>query len=105
LIANKLDIQLQNLTLHKTEFHHNYWNYNKTGEKLRIIFISIVVEILQKAIPFLRNHAGSEKGCFITATREHIPALILIDFGRREIINVQGKKYCPNFSNKSSHSF
>ncbi|MDR0820361.1 MAG: hypothetical protein LBN19_02415 [Endomicrobium sp.] len=115
LIANKLDIQLKYLTLPKTEFHHDYWHYDKTGEKLGTIFLHIVVENFTKGYSIFENHAGSEKGYFITATGEyiplakysdgekyktgnkdkiiHIPDLILIDCGRSEIINVEGKKY------------
>ncbi|GHT24730.1 hypothetical protein AGMMS49953_07890 [Endomicrobiia bacterium] len=115
MIANKLEIQLKYLILPKTEFYHNYWHYEKTGEKLGTIFIHTVVENFTKGYSIFENHAGSEKGYFITAKGKHIPLakysdrekykagnkdkiihipdLILIDFGHREIINVEGKKY------------
>ena len=115
LIGNKLNISLKGLTLPKTELKINYWYYDRDGEKLGTIFIHIVVESFTKGYSIFENHAGSEKGYFITADGEHIqlakyenrekykagdkskivhiPDLILIDFGRSEIINIEGKKY------------
>ncbi|OEG70035.1 hypothetical protein ATZ36_06385 [Candidatus Endomicrobiellum trichonymphae] len=61
------------LTLHKTEFHHDYWHYDKTGEKLGTIFIHIVVENFTKGYFIFENRVGSEKVYFITAMREQIP--------------------------------
>lgn len=74
-----------------------------------------MIESFTKGYSIFENHAESEKGYFITADGEHIPLakyenrekyktgdkskiihipdLILIDFGRSEIINVEGKKY------------
>jgi hypothetical protein len=115
LIANKLNINLKDLTLPKTELKTDYWHYDREGEKLGTIFIHIVVESFTKGYSIFENHAGSEKGYFITAKGEHIPLakyedrekykagdkskiipipdLILIDFGRSEVINIEGKKY------------
>lgn len=75
----------------------------------------MVVENFTQGYSIFENHAGSEKGYFITKEGEaiplakykdrekykkgdksqiiHIPDLILIDFGRSEVINVEGKKY------------
>lgn len=115
LIGNKLNISLKGLTLPKTELKTDYWHYDRDGEKLGTIFIHIVIESFTKGYSIFENHAGSEKGYFITADGEHIPLakyenrekykagdkskivhipdLILIDFGRNEIINIEGKKY------------
>ncbi len=114
-IANKLDISLQGLTVPKAELPVNYWKYDTEGEKLGTIFIHLVVENFTKGYSIFENHAGSEKGYFITKEGEaiplakykdkdlyksgdksqiiHIPDLILIDFGQNEIINIEGKKY------------
>jgi len=114
-IANKLDISLQNLTIPKAESNENYWKYDTEGEKLGTIFIHLVVENFTQGYSIFENHAGSEKGYFITKENEvvplakykdrtkyktgdknqiiHIPDLILIDFGRSEVINIEGKKY------------
>lgn len=114
-IANKLNISLQGLTIPKSELPKNYWKYDKDGEKLGTIFIHLVVEEFTQGYSIFENHAGSEKGYFLTKDGEqiplakykdrvlykagnkdeiiHIPDLILIDFGRNEIINVEGKKY------------
>lgn len=114
-IANKLDISLQGLTVPKAEMNKDYWKYDTDGEKLGTIFIHLVVENFTEGYSIFENHAGSEKGYFITKNGEHIPLekykdrekyksgdkkqivhipdLILIDFGRSEVINVEGKKY------------
>jgi hypothetical protein len=114
-IANKLDISLQGLTVPKAEMNKDYWKYDTDGEKLGTIFIHLVVENFTKGYSIFENHAGSEKGYFITKKGKHIPLekyrdrekyksgdkeqiihipdLILIDFGRSEVINVEGKKY------------
>jgi hypothetical protein len=115
LIANKLNIALEGLKLPKVDLQTDYWHYDKEGEKLGTIFIHIVVESFTEGYSIFENHAGSEKGYFITVEGEHIPLakyenkkkykagdkskiihipdLILIDFGRNEVINIEGKKY------------
>jgi hypothetical protein len=114
-IANKLGISLQDLEIPQAELNVNYWEYNTEGEKLGTIFIHLVVENFTQGYSIFENHAGSEKGYFITKEGEaiplakykdrekykagdkeqiiHIPDLILIDFGRSEVINIEGKKY------------
>ncbi len=114
-IANKLAISLQNLEIPKVELNINYWKYDTEGEKLGTIFVHLVVENFTAGYSIFENHAGSEKGYFITKAGEaiplakykdkakyksgdkdqiiHIPDLILIDFGRNEVINIEGKKY------------
>lgn len=114
-IANKLGISLQGLTVPKAEMNNDYWKYDTDGEKLGTIFIHLVVENFTQGYSIFENHAGCEKGYFITKNGEHIPLekykdkvkyksgdkeqivhipdLILIDFGRSEVINVEGKKY------------
>ncbi len=114
-IANKLAVSLKNLSVPKADFKTDYWKYDTEGEKLGTIFIHLVVENFTKGYAIFENHAGSEKGYFITKNGEaiplakykdrekyksgdkeqiiHIPDLILIDFGRSEVINIEGKKY------------
>jgi hypothetical protein len=114
-IANKIGVSLQGLTIPKVEMNSEYWKYDKDGEKLGTIFIHLVVEEFTQGYSVFENHAGCEKGYFITQKGEHIPIekyknrekykggdkeqivhipdLILIDFGRSEVINVEGKKY------------
>jgi len=114
-IANKLDVSLKGLTVPKVTMKKDYWKYDTDGEKLGTIFIHLVVENFTKGYSIFENHAGCEKGYFITKNGEHIPLekykdrakykegdkeqiihipdLILIDFGRSEVINVEGKKY------------
>ncbi len=114
-IANKLDISLQNLEIPQAELKANYWKYDAEGEKLGTIFVHLVVENFTEGYSIFENHAGSEKGYFITKEGNaiplakykdrakykggdkteiiHIPDLILIDFGRNEVINIEGKRY------------
>jgi len=114
-IANYLKLQIQGLVLPISKMQENYWKYEREGEKLGTIFIHLVVENFTKGFSIFENHAGCEKGYFITSDGEHIPLkkysdrkaykagnknkiisipdLILIDFARSEIINIEGKKY------------
>ncbi|MBT3392489.1 MAG: hypothetical protein HN833_02490 [Elusimicrobiaceae bacterium] len=114
-IANDLGINIDGLKVPKSKENKLYWKYDKDGEKLGTIFIHIVVDNFTKGESIFENHAGCEKGYFLTAKGEHIPLqkysdrekykagdkskivhipdLILIDFDRSEIINIEGKKY------------
>ncbi len=114
-IANYLKLQIQGLTLPGGKAKDIYWRYETEREKLGTIFIHLVVENFTKGFSIFENHAGCEKGYFITSDGKHIPLekysdrgaykagnknkiisipdLILIDFGRSEVINIEGKKY------------
>lgn len=114
-IANILDVSLHGLVLPKPVMENVYWKYDTNGEKLATIFIHLVVENFTTGHSIFENHAGSEKGYFITKEgkciplekykdREryksgdkkqiiYIPDLILVDLERNEIINVEGKKF------------
>jgi len=114
-IASKLKIEFDGLQTVAPKVKDSYWHYEKEGEKLGTIFIHLVVENFTKGNSLFENHAGCEKGYFITKNGEHIPLkkyqdrekykngdknqivhipdLILIDFDKSEIINIEGKKY------------
>lgn len=114
-IANALNIKLDGLHVLASVRDKKYWKYEHEGEKLGSIFIHLVIENFTNGKAIFENHAGCEKGYFITkegkpiplakyTDREayksgdksqivSIPDLILIDFNRSEIINVEGKKY------------
>lgn len=114
-IANMLNIEIEGLKVPCAIRNKKYWKYETEGEKLGTIFIHIVVENFTIGDAIYENHAGCERGYFITkdgkpitidkyTDREaykngdkskiiNLPDLILIDFGRSEIINVEGKKY------------
>lgn len=114
-IANTLNIKLDGLKVPASTRDKQYWKYETDGEKLGTIFIHLVVENFTNGKSIFENHAGCEKGYFITREgkpiplqkyedREaykrgdkskivNIPDLILIDFGRSEIINIEGKRY------------
>lgn len=114
-IANKLNITLQGLELPIALMNKEYWRYDTDGEKLGTIFVHIVVENFTHGYSIFENHAGSEKGYFITKSGDHIPLakymdrikykegdktqiisipdLVLLDLGRNQVINIEGKKY------------
>lgn len=114
-IANKLNIKIHGLSIPASKYRDNYWKYETEGEKLGTIFIHLVVENFTEGYSIFENHAGCEKGYFITSDGKYIPLekysdriaykagnknkiisipdLILIDFGRSEVINIEGKKY------------
>jgi len=114
-IADRLNLKIDKLTIPITKVKQGYWKYETEGEKLGTIFIHLVVENFTKGYSIFENHAGCEKGYFITKDGEpiplkkysnraaykrgnkkkiiNIPDLILIDFGRSEIINIEGKRY------------
>jgi hypothetical protein len=115
LIANMLNLKLDGLKMAKAAYPTDYWRYDLKGEKLGTIFLHIVVESFTKGYSIFENHAGSEKGYFITPSGEHIPLskyndkakykagdkneiipipdLILIDSDRSEVIICEGKKW------------
>ncbi len=114
-IASKLNIEFDGLSRVSPTIKKSYWHYEVEGEKLGTIFIHLVVENFTKGASLFENHAGCEKGYFITKSGKpialekykdrakykngdksqiiHIPDLILIDFDKSEIINIEGKKY------------
>jgi hypothetical protein len=109
-IASALNIQLEGLEMPKSELEHPYWHYNITGEKLATIFIHLVVENFTNGMSIFENHAGSEKGYFITPDKKYlalekyvpgveprksidIPDLILLDIERKQVLNIEGKTF------------
>lgn len=109
-IANSLNIELEGLKMPKSELEHPYWHYNITGEKLATIFIHLVVENFTNGMSIFENHAGSEKGYFVTPDKKYlslakyvpgveprksidIPDLILLDIERKQVLNIEGKTF------------
>jgi hypothetical protein len=114
-IANMLNIEIEGLNVPQATKKKEYWKYETESEKLGTIFVHIVVENFTNGDAIFENHAGCERGYFITKEGKPIslekysdrdaykrgdkskiislPDLILIDFGRCEIINIEGKKY------------
>lgn len=109
-IASALDISLEGLSMPKSELQYPYWHYNTTGEKLATIFVHLVVENFTNGMSIFENHAGSEKGYFITSDKKYlalekyvpqseprksidIPDLILLDVERKQVLNIEGKTF------------
>lgn len=81
-IANMLNLKLEGLEIPTSMSYKKYWKYETEGEKLATIFIHLVVE------NYRERYKNGDKTKII-----NIPDLILIDFIRSEIINIEGKKY------------
>lgn len=114
-IANVLDIGLDGLEVPRAALPKDYWHYETQGEKLGTIFIHICVENFTTGYSIFENHAGCEKGYFVTPAGDHIalkkysdrnaykagdkdaivfiPDLVLIDVDETEAITIEGKKY------------
>ena len=125
-IANVLDIKLEGLTIPHASLPKDYWHYETQGEKLGTIFIHICVENFTKGYSIFENHAGCEKGYFVTRTGDcialekysdrnaykagdkdaivFIPDLVLLDVDETEAITIEGKKYI-NKQKLSGRSF
>ncbi len=113
-IAHRFNIGLEGLTFTKPTEHDVYWRYDMQGEKLGTIFVHLVVENFTKGFSIYENHAGCERGYFLTQEGKpivvekyidrdvykagdkskiiHIPDLVLADVDRLKVINVEGKK-------------
>lgn len=115
-IANNLSLHLENIQTPKINIQDtNYWHYETQGEKLATIFLHLVIENFTMAKSIYENHAGCERGYFFNADgkpivvakyenrKEYkqgnksakiaIPDLVINDFSREEIINIEGKKF------------
>jgi hypothetical protein len=109
-IASTLEMALEGLEMPKSQLEYPYWHYNTTGEKLATIFVHLVVENFSSGMSIFENHAGSEKGYFVTADKKYlalekyvpeveprksidIPDLILLDVERKQVLNIEGKTF------------
>lgn len=114
-IANVLGIELCGLTVPHATLPMDYWHYETQGEKLGTIFIHLCVENFTSGFSIFENHAGCEKGYFVTPKGDHIalekysdrdaykagdkdkivfiPDLVLLDIDETEVITIEGKKY------------
>ncbi len=114
-IANKLDIKLQGLIVPKVDQHISYWKYDITGEKIGTIFLDIVIDEFSNGFTIYHQHAGCERGYFLTENGEKLavekytdrikyragdksqivalPDLVLKDEEEKLIINIEGEMY------------
>lgn len=117
LIANQVGILLDGLSVPKPKPHQKYWRYDESGEKLGTIFIHLVVESFTDGYSIYENHAGGERGYFLSSSGKHVaiekytdrkkykagdksqiinlPDLIILDMSRKQIINIEGEM-CKN---------
>lgn len=117
LIANQVGILLDGLSVPKPKSRQKYWRYDESGEKLGTIFIHLVVESFTDGYSIYENHAGGERGYFLSSSGEHVaiekytdrkkykagdksqiinlPDLTILDMSRKQIINIEGEM-CKN---------
>jgi len=114
LIANKLGVSLEGLSLSIKLLPPDYWHYETISEKIGTIFVHLVVTNFTDGLAVYENHAGCERGYFITKHNQHLtiekripkedargdgeqrnislPDLVLVDSRRKEVINIEGKQ-------------
>jgi hypothetical protein len=109
-IASAIGMSLEGLKMPKSELLMPYWHYNITGEKIATIFVHIIVTSFTDARSIFENHAGSEKGYFITSDNDYlplqkyvtgvvprksldIPDLILLNSSESQVMNIEGKTF------------
>lgn len=103
-LANLLKIDLENCKIPKTNFNDEYWEYEKTKEKVSTILVQIILENNGMKTIF-DNHGGCEKSFFkIDSENEtpinkkfskdggKIPDLVILDNFRKIIYQFEGKK-------------
>ncbi len=114
-IANKLNIKLEGLVIPNVTQHISYWKYDTIGEKIGTIFLDIVVDEFSNGFTIYHQHAGCERGYFLTEDGEKLavekytnrskykagdksqiialPDLVLKDEKEKLIINIEGEMY------------
>ena len=114
-IANQINIKLSGLKIPVAMLNDDYWHYDTNGEKIGTILLDIVVEEFSNGFTIYHNHAGCERGYFLTEEGEKLavvkyhnrqaykkgnkkeiialPDLVLLDPDKKEIINIEGEMY------------
>ena len=114
-LANLLSIDLESLNLPKNNLPNKYWDYEMTGEKMVTIFLDLLLEYFSEGLSIYSNHAGAERGYFLTKNFENItvekykdrdaykkgdksqiinlPDLVICDHENNQIINIEGEQF------------
>lgn len=114
-IANRYGIGLENLVIPRSKVLKDYWYYEDKGEKIGTIFLHLLVEQFSGGMSIYENHAGCERGYFITQNGEKLTVekysdrtlykagdktaiialsdLTLVDFKKKEVINIEGEMH------------
>jgi hypothetical protein len=114
-IANRYNIDLEGLSIPKSKVLKDYWYYEERGEKIGTIFLHLLVDEFSEGMSIYENHAGCERGYFITLKGEKLavekytdralykagdksaiialPDLTLVYHKKKEVIDVEGEMY------------
>ena len=114
-LANLLFIDLEDLNLPKNNLPNKYWEYEMTGEKMVTIFLDLLLEYLSGGLSIYSNHAGAERGYFLTKNNKRItvekyqdrdaykkgdksqiinlPDLVICDDENNQVINIEGEQF------------
>lgn len=114
-ICHLLRVNIRGLLMPQIAPRGLYWHYDTKGEKLATIFLHLTVESFTRGYSIFENHAGCEKGYFMSSQGKaiplakytnrqeykdgdkskiiHIPDLVLLDVAEKEVITIEGKKY------------
>lgn len=104
ILFQLLNIKMQGLRLRTLTVNDEYWEFCKTSEKVASIFLHLTC-MYSGINGIYENHAGCERGYFITNTGEYLalpkkdknnnnlllPDVILCDHNLKKIYNVEGK--------------
>ena len=114
-LANLLSIELEGLSIPKNQLPKKYWEYEMVGEKMVTIFLHLLIEYLSNGFSIYSNHAGTERGYFLTKSGKHLviekykdrdaykkgdksqiinlPDLVIFDNENKQIINIEGEQF------------
>ncbi len=114
-IANLFSIELEGLSMPKNQLPKTYWEYEMVGEKMVTIFLHLLLEYLSNGDSIYSNHAGTERGYFLTKSGKplvvekykdrdaykkgdksqiiNLPDLVICDYENKQIINIEGEQF------------
>ncbi|MEB7465719.1 hypothetical protein ACLIJS_11810 [Mammaliicoccus sciuri] len=109
LLCSILNIELEGISMDLQEIKEympsHYWKYENSSEKVTDIFLHLLCEYHN--IPAIyENHAGSERGYFITKNQNivipkknklkqlyYIPDVVIANHQEKELLLIEGKTY------------
>ncbi|MHA1835157.1 MAG: hypothetical protein ACTSV7_14370 [Candidatus Baldrarchaeia archaeon] len=108
-IAYYLDLKIDGLYVPKAELRDRYWHYEHASEKIVTILYHLLCEDLNGVDVIYENHAGCERGYFMTPAGDYLaikkyvrgikergiislPDLIVCDHNKKQVVEIEGEK-------------